>query len=147
MISTICNSNKNIPIKARDDITVPVDFLRLAAGVGPTKTDTTMPDKTKEVNTTMLGRIKNVDAGVIIARQDTIMINIPMLTRIKKVNTRMISDAAGVEVNPIAPIVHKLVDDSIDSVMHKLVDDSIDPVIYKLIDDSELGQDNLSKGK
>ena len=121
-----------------------VDFLRLAAGIGPIKRDAIMPVGTKEVNATMLGGIKDVDAVVIIIRQDNIMTNILMLTGIKKVNTRMIINIAGAEFDPIALMVRKLVDDSIDSLMRKLVDDSVNPEMHKLIDNLELGQDNLS---
>lgn len=160
MTSTLCENHKNILIKAGRDTTVlvnflglagdtmmPVDLLGLAAGVGPTKTDTTMPGGIKEVDATMLSETKNVNTEVIITRQDTIMTNIPMLTRTKKVDAGVIIDAARAAVDPTATVVRKLVDDSVDLMVRKLVDDSVDPVMRKLVDDFELGQDNLSEGK
>lgn len=50
---------------------------------------------------------------------------------------------AGVNCSPIASMICKLVDLSMDLEVYKLVDNSVDFVMRKLVDNFELGQNNL----
>ena len=119
MTFSLCKNHQNILTKAKKDFTIPVEFLGLTAWVGPTITDTTMLSGTKEFNVTILDGTKDFDAEVIDTRQDTIMINISMLTRTKKVDAGIFINASRAKVNPITPVVSKLIDDFVDLVVRK----------------------------